>query len=555
MIRRTVKCLLLYAMAAYENKSYGVLSFVPQAKTTTSSRPLAFVSSTTTTSTTTTTTTSLHMVFDFFKQRAEEGVEQLSKLTQSASEGRLGEALADAAAYTRDTNEKFADGLAKSRNKLLYDLDNALNNDGVDFLEDLEDVLLQADLGVSTTEDIMAEVRSLRENNSETFFTQADLKSVLRSQLLEALEGSSNSSNGSDATTTTVDRRIRFSTRPDQPTVLFLMGANGMGKTTTVGKLAHRLVGEGKQKVMVAACDTFRAGAVDQLRTWTERSNSTLFEPARQGDSSGGSTGRGGGGSTGSNSKADSPAAVLYGALDLTLTQNYDTLLVDTSGRLSNNDALTQELIKMKRVVQKRLGSSDGSDDEQSLDTTILPHETLLVVDAAQGRMALDSARQWHQEVGLTGLVLTKLDGSARGGSVVAVSRELGIPVKLVGVGEGLEDLRDFEPETFVDSLLGIGTAGGTKGASSNEGKELEQRLEKMRRARDERAKETKPNTNAQQSQTQEVTPTLMQEYDDDDSGVTPITAGATTAATAGRTASGKNTKNKKKKKKKKNKR
>ena len=171
----------------------------------------------------------------------------------------------------------------------------------------------------------------------------------------------------------------------------------------------------------MAACDTFRAGAVDQLKQWADRAEVDMYGPSET---------------------AKSPAAVLYGALDKAIAENYDTLLVDTSGRLSNNDALNAELVKMKNVIQKRLSTETGDDGKPILNRDV-PHESLLVLDAAQGRMALDSARVWDKEVGLTGLILTKLDGSARGGSVVAISRDLDLPVKLIGVGEGIDDLRD----------------------------------------------------------------------------------------------------------------
>ena len=249
-----------------------------------------------------------------------------------------------------------------------------------------------------------------------------------------------------------------------------------MGKTTTIGKLAARLRIEGGQKVLVAACDTFRAGAVEQLEMWATRAEVDCYSP---------------------NEQQKTPAAVLYGSLDKALEGDYDTLVVDTSGRLSNNDALTAELAKMKRVIQKRL-SVENDESDKPLPNMDVPHETLLVIDAAQGRMALDSAKQWEKEIGLTGLVLTKLDGSARGGSVVAVSRELGLPVKLIGVGEGIDDLRDFDPESFVDGLLGIGSAGGT--GKSDEGKALASRLQDLRRARDARAKSRKADTAASPS-------------------------------------------------------
>jgi len=362
------------------------------------------------------------MVFDFFRERSKEGLDQLSNLSDKAKRGQLGQGLAEAATYTQQTNQAFAEGLAKSRNRLLQDLESVLTGVSPEqVLEELQDILLQADLGAQTAEDIVAEVRSLREDATQRL-SQNDLKSIMRGKLMEALD-------------TGKSRAIRFQEQDPNlpihiPTVLFVMGANGMGKTTTIGKLAHRLQTEGNQTVLMAACDTFRAGAVDQLQLWADRAGCAMVGP---------------------NDQASTPAAVLYQALDRAVDDRVDTVLVDTSGRLSNNDALTQELLKMKRVIQKRLSiettaataTTDGADDDKPVPNLNVPHETLLVLDAAQGRMALDSARVWDETIGLTGLILTKLDGSARGGSVVAVSRDLGLPVKLIGVGEGMEDLRD----------------------------------------------------------------------------------------------------------------
>jgi len=388
------------------------------------------------------------MVFDFFKKRAEEGVEQLSNLSNKVLEGKIVEGFSDAASYTSETNAAFADGLAKSRNRLLYSLESW----GGDVLEELEDVLLQADLGMKTTEDVIAEVKSLREDSTQ-IFSKDDVRSILRGKLLEAL-----------STSTSTTSAIQFSRDESIPTVLFVMGANGMGKTTTIGKLAARLKNEGSQKVLLAACDTFRAGAVEQLEMWANRADVSFF----------------------SVSDTKNPSTVLYGALGKALEEKYDTLIVDTSGRLSNNYELTEELVKMKSVIQKRL-SKETDEENRPVPNLSTPHEVLLVIDAAQGRVATDSARAWDEAIKLTGLVLTKLDGSAKGGSVVAVSRELGLPVKLVGVGEKIEDLRDFEAEVFVDGLLGIGSAGG-KTSFANEGKDLERRLKQLREARDNRA-------------------------------------------------------------------
>jgi len=401
-------------------------------------------------------------LFDFFKRQTSEGVAQLSNLVDAAGKGELGRGLAEAATYTQRSNEAFAAGLAKSSERLKNDIENAiLGVGGEDALEDLEDVLIQADLGVKTASEVVEEVRSLV-RGSDRRLSSDDVRSVMRGRLVEVLNDRVD------------ERALRFSPGVGEGvteglrglTVWFVMGANGMGKTTTIGKLARRLRVEGGQKVLLAACDTFRAGAVEQLELWAERAEVDCFGP---------------------NEKTNGPSAVLYGALDKAIAGGYNTIIIDTSGRLSNNQALNAELSKMKRVIQKRM--SADSDGAPNVD---VPHETLLVLDAAQGRIALDSALQWDKDIGLTGLVLTKLDGSARGGSVVAISREMGLPVKLVGVGEGIEDLRDFEPESFVDGLLGIGDGSSKDSAGKTEAQRLTSRLAKLRKERDERSKEIK---------------------------------------------------------------
>ena len=365
------------------------------------------------------------MVFDFFRDRTKEGIDQLQNLGTMAARGQLTQGLQDIAAYTQQTNEAFAMGLAKSRNRLLNDMEALFTGISTeDMIEELQDILLQADIGAVTAEDIVQEVKSLREDSS-TRLSQEDLKSIMRGKLIEALNVGPSST-------------IRFQPTPNEndgsapklhiPTVLFIMGANGMGKTTTIGKLAHRLRTEGNQTVLLAACDTFRAGAVEQLQMWADRANVTMVGPNREGMK---------------------PSAVLFEALSQGVTDKVDTVIVDTSGRLSNNDALTQELVKMKKVIQTRLSLEFDPTTNKPIPNPNVPHETLLVIDAAQGRMALDSAKIWNESIGLTGLILTKLDGSARGGSVVAVSRDLRLPVKLIGVGEGINDLRDVREFTF----------------------------------------------------------------------------------------------------------
>jgi fused signal recognition particle receptor len=370
-------------------------------------RSLAFFIQPSIHSTSSSSTTTRLYVFDFFKQRSKEGLDQLSNLAEASRTGQLGKGLLDAATYTQTTNRAFAQGLAKSRNRFLQNLETLFTGTSPeDIIEELEDVLLMADLGTATTEDIVEEVKSLRDDSSQ-LLRRDDLMSIMRGKLIEALP--------------TDGSAIQFSKDESKPTVLLIMGANGMGKTTTIGKLAHRLRTEGNQTVLLAACDTFRAGAVEQLELWAERAEVDLVGPDEQ---------------------AKVPSSILHKALSKAMAEKYDTLLVDTSGRLSNNYALTDDLIRMKRVIQK-LMSVENDDNGKPILNDQVPHETLLVLDAAQGRMALDSAKVWNEEVGLTGLILTKLDGSARGGSVVAVSRDLGLPVKLIGVGEGIEDLRD----------------------------------------------------------------------------------------------------------------
>ena len=397
--------------------------------------------------------------------------------------------------------------------------------DGKDIFDQLEDALLQADLGLQTTQDVLEEVRTLRDGSTK-LFTRDDLRSVLRGKLIEILDVERNGN--IDAYGRPLSRSIHFADNENELTVLLVMGANGMGKTTTIGKLASRLRVEGGQKVMVAACDTFRAGAVDQLQMWADRAEVDCFCPSE---------------------KLKTPSAVLYGAMELAKANNYNTLIVDTSGRLSNNEALNQELLKMKRVIQKFM-SSETDADGKLLPNTTVPHEILLVIDAAQGRMALDSSKQWNELLQLTGLILTKLDGSAKGGSVVAVSRELDLPVKLAGVGEGIEDLRDFNPESFVDGLLGIGVASAGSKRDANESKRLEARLVELRKERDARAKEVAINS---KSRSNGVNDKFNSNMDvnyvgmDDGDDITPITP--ITGPTFGRSGNTNNRKNKSKKK------
>ena len=269
-----------------------------------------------------------------------------------------------------------------------------------DTWESIEDTLLTADVGVAPTQELVEKLRTrLRVDGAEA----QDAREVLREELVELV--------GPD-----LDRRLQITGADGHPGVVLVVGVNGTGKTTTVGKIARILVAEDKQ-VVLGAADTFRAAAVEQLATWAERVGVEVVRGAEGGD----------------------PASVAFDAVREGDERGVDTVIVDTAGRLQNKAGLMDELGKVKRVIEK-----------------VAPvTEVLLVLDATTGQNGLIQARVFAEVVDVTGIVLTKLDGSAKGGIVVAVQRELGVPVKLVGLGEGPDDLAPFEPQAFVDALLG----------------------------------------------------------------------------------------------------
>jgi len=268
-----------------------------------------------------------------------------------------------------------------------------------DTWEDIEDTLLTADIGVGPTQELVDRLRSrLRVEG-----TTVSVRDVLREELLTLLDP-------------TLDRSLHVGRKNGVPGVALVVGVNGTGKTTTVGKLARVLVAEDKQ-VVLGAADTFRAAAAEQLTTWGERVGVPVIRGPEGGD----------------------PGSVAYEAVRAGIEQEADVVLIDTAGRLQNKAGLMDELGKVKRVVEKQAPVS----------------EVLLVLDATTGQNGMVQARVFSQVVNVTGIVLTKLDGSAKGGIVVAVQRELGVPVKLVGLGEGADDLAPFDPEAFVDALLG----------------------------------------------------------------------------------------------------
>lgn len=269
-----------------------------------------------------------------------------------------------------------------------------------DTWESIEDVLITADIGVAPTQELVERLRTrLRVEGAAA----GDPKAVLREELVTLVDP-------------TMDRRLRVSGEDGQPGVVLVVGVNGAGKTTTVGKIARILVAEDRS-VVLGAADTFRAAAVDQLATWGERVGVEVVRGPEGGD----------------------PASVAFDAVRSGVERTVDTVIVDTAGRLQNKQGLMDELGKVKRVVEKQAPVT----------------EVLLVLDATTGQNGLIQARVFSEVVDVTGIVLTKLDGSAKGGIVVQVQRELGVPVKLVGLGEGPDDLAPFSAEAFVDALLG----------------------------------------------------------------------------------------------------
>jgi fused signal recognition particle receptor len=268
--------------------------------------------------------------------------------------------------------------------------------------EDIEDTLITADMGVGPARQLVEQLRT--EVKVAGTSDPAEVRGLLRTDLVEMI--------GPD-----MDRTLHVARHGDRPSVVLVVGVNGTGKTTACGKLARSLIGDG-QKVVLGAADTFRAAAADQLQTWGERVGADVVRSDREG--------------------AD-PASVAFEAVNVGIERGVDTVIVDTAGRLHTKAGLMDELGKIKRVIEKH-GTVD---------------EVLLVLDATTGQNGLRQARVFAEVVDITGIILTKLDGTAKGGIVVAVQRELGVPVKLVGLGEGPDDLAFFDPGIFVDALLG----------------------------------------------------------------------------------------------------
>lgn len=301
-----------------------------------------------------------------------------------------------------DLLDRLKAGIQKTRSGLVDRIEDVISGKkqiDADLLEELEYTLITADLGVRTVQDILERIR--QRVNRKMVGDASEIRGMIREHLLEILSAS--------------ETPVHVVRNP--PAVVMLVGINGAGKTTTIGKLANRFLGDGR-KVLLCAADTFRAAAIEQLEVWAQRAG---VEMVRQ--------------KTGAD-----PSAVVFDALQAAKARGVDYVIVDTAGRLHTKDNLMAELDKMRRTAQRVIPGS--------------PHEVWLVLDATTGQNGLEQARKFTETSGVTGIILTKLDGTAKGGVVVAIARDLNLPIRFIGVGEKIGDLLPFEPAKFVESLF-----------------------------------------------------------------------------------------------------
>jgi fused signal recognition particle receptor len=300
--------------------------------------------------------------------------------------------------------EKLKSGVQKTREGLVSRIEDVISGRkqiDADLLEELEYTLISADIGVTTTNEILERIHERVDR--KLVGDSGELRGLIREYLLEVLQAN--------------DRPLAYLAQP--PAVIMVVGVNGAGKTTTIGKLASHLKAEG-HTVLLCAADTFRAAAVEQLEIWGERTQTRVI---RQ------------------NTGAD-PSAVMFDALQAAKSGKTDYVIIDTAGRLQTKTNLMAELEKMRRTAARVISDA--------------PHEVLLVLDATTGQNGLEQARKFTETSGVTGIVLTKLDGTAKGGVIVAIARELALPIRFIGVGEKVEDLLPFDPEAFIDSLFAV---------------------------------------------------------------------------------------------------
>jgi len=298
--------------------------------------------------------------------------------------------------------ERFKSGLSKTRQNIGGKIDTLIKSTRKlddEFFEELEDILIQADVGINTSLELVGKIRSaakkkkINDPNEVSDLIKEAIKEIMNTE------------------------QVPLNTSPDKPTVILVVGVNGAGKTTSIAKLANKFKRENK-RVILAAGDTFRAAAIDQLQIWADRVGVELIK----------------------HQEGSDPGAVVFDAISAARARKADVLIIDTAGRLQNKSNLMKEISKVRKVIEKEIPEA--------------PHEVLLVLDATTGQNAISQAQIFSEATGVSGIVLTKLDGTAKGGIVIAVAKELNIPVKLVGIGEGIEDLREFSPDIFVQALF-----------------------------------------------------------------------------------------------------
>ena len=297
--------------------------------------------------------------------------------------------------------EKLKQGMSKTKTSFDEKISNVFKSFkkvDEDFLDELEEVLIMSDIGMDTSIKIMNNLR--QRVKKEKIQDEEEIKQALREEIIQILSK--------------VDRGLKLNTKPS---VILVVGVNGVGKTTSIGKIANRLAKDGKQ-VVIAAADTFRAAAVEQLEIWANRAGADIVKREEGVD----------------------PASVVYDAIKITKEKNADVLIVDTAGRLHNKKYLMDELRKIQKVIQKEMSDCD--------------EEVLLVIDGTTGQNAISQVKAFKEEADITGLILTKLDGTAKGGVVIGIVEENKIPVKFIGVGEQIDDMEIFNPEEFARAII-----------------------------------------------------------------------------------------------------
>lgn len=300
--------------------------------------------------------------------------------------------------------KRLSKGLSKTRGNLVERVDELFLGKKIiepSLYDDLEEILITADLGVKTTMDLVEDARDTVAR--EKLADPQALKAVLKKKITEFLLNS--------------DKPAELVMPAEGPFVIMVVGVNGVGKTTTIGKMANKFVNAG-QKVLLVAADTFRAAAVDQLKIWGERINVPVIAQDTGAD----------------------PSSVVFDGMEYALKRSFDVVIIDTAGRLHTKVNLMEELKKIKRVIAKKVNDA--------------PHEIMLVIDATTGQNGISQAREFSKAVDISGLTLTKLDGTAKGGIIVNICREFDIPIRFIGIGEQVDDLRDFDPQEFAEALF-----------------------------------------------------------------------------------------------------